>query len=202
MSGCLVSLRSARIRKRGPPVTAGRRQPGTKPEAKHAPFRTVRPQHGEDSAMALSKVIAAMTCTAPHSVLLKCTAGELPFCGGEGHWSAVPGSTATAVGRTFPQDSAPLPHGRLRTACSPSVSFCPQPQEKHRRGEGTQEHRRRLSGSAARGSPCPGLGLPGRCRPPAAAARCSSGGTEGRGRHRARHRPRPLPAPAGAETWG
>lgn len=79
----------------------------------------------------------------------------------EGHRSAVPGSTATAAGRTFPQDTAPLPHGRLRFARPPSVSFCPQHQKRRRRGEGIQEHRRRRSGSAARGSPCPGLGLPG-----------------------------------------
>lgn len=139
-------------------ANAGRRRQqradsqGANPEAKHAPFRAVRPQHGEGSAMALSKVIAAMTCTARHSMLLKCCrraaclrrGGSLECCprqhghGGGAHLPAGQRSAAArqAADRVFP----------------PSVLLSPAPGKAPARG-GDPGAPGRLSGSAARGSP-------------------------------------------------
>lgn len=137
--------------------------------------------------MALPKAMSAMTCTARHSVLLEVrprsclsaagrVTGALSRQHGHGGGAHLPPGHRSAAAR------------EVRTACPPSVSFCPQAQERRRRGEGIQEHRRRLeSGLCGEG-----LRLPGAWPTRALPARGSSGGTEGRGRYRARRLPPPL----------
>lgn len=135
--------------------------------------------------MALSKAMSAVTCPARHSMLLEARPRSCLSAAGRVTGALSP--AARPRRRGAPSRRTPL---LCRTGgCGPRVPpQCPSV-PKPRKGAGEGRGSRSTggdwkSGSAARGSRCQGLGLPGRCRPAAAAARGSSGGTEGRGRDR------------------
>lgn len=184
-----VSLRSVGIRRRGPPVTAARRQPGSKPGGctRSFPRGAATARRGQRDGAFQSHLCHALHGSAPQAA--GSTAGKLPFCGGRVTGALSP--AARPRRRGAPSRRTPL---RCRTGgCGPGVPpQCPSvPNPRKGAGEGRGSRSTGGDGRAQRRGAPPARGSAYRALPPSRrrVRRCS-GGTEGRGRYRA---PRPSP---------